>query len=100
MRRDVDESEEDDRKQRLDDIKQRVAEAKRKREEQQQQRAEATATKKQRKRSEQDGGGHVAKQDTDEADDNIDLMAELDGMFQLATTATVAQIQISACVAA
>jgi len=79
MRRDVDEIEDEERKQRLEDIKQRVAEAKRKREEQQQQQTtveEGALSSKKRKTSKQTIAASVQEEEEDG-----DLMTELDGMF-------------------
>ena len=82
MRRDMEQGEDDDRKQRLDSIKQRVAEAKRKRTLLQQQRPPAeggdTAKQSRPKKRKAETADRLSVEDT--GNDN-DLMAELDGMF-------------------
>lgn len=79
MRRSMDEVEEDDRRQRLDDIKRRVAEAKRKRDERHVQlRAEESEVSHKKRKGAQDS---ASGRDVAEMEDDSDLMAELDDMF-------------------
>ena len=78
MRRSMDEAVEDDRRQRLDDIKRRVAEGKRRRDEEAlQTRADKCEAQEKRRRAEPG----VSRREAAETGDDGDLLAELDDMF-------------------